>query len=241
MTKGKGRDPGAGNMKKHLNLKDHKERQQPKARRHLGTLEKHKDYVERAKIHHAKDAKVKELRKKAAEKNPEEFHFGMVRGRMDLQSGAHVANADKKTTTDDQKKVNASDIRFLEWRRQQMQRDLMQKAENSVDFSLRTREHTRTSFLYDNESPQATPRGRLVATHTPQRGEAVGLEGPQEERDFAAEDPDDLIRQMDLSHRVGMALRGLRLEQNLISKGRRRLVTMEAGHQVYKWATKRRR
>lgn len=117
----------------------------------------------------------------------------MVRGRMDLQSGAHVANADQKTTTEDQKKVNASDIHFLEWRRQQLQRDLMQKAENTVDFSLRAREHTRTSFLYGNEMPQATL--------APQ----VGMEGPWEERDVA-EDPDDLLRQMELSQRVGMKL-----------------------------------
>ena len=89
MTKGKGRDPGVGGMKKHLNLKDHKERQQPKARRHLGTLEKHKDYAERAKMHHVKEGKIKVLRKKAAEKNPEEFYFGMVNGRAD-DKGAHV-------------------------------------------------------------------------------------------------------------------------------------------------------
>jgi len=59
--------------------REHRERHQPEARRALGLLEKHKDYVVRARNYHAKEARVAQLRKQAANRNPDEFYFGMLR------------------------------------------------------------------------------------------------------------------------------------------------------------------
>lgn len=56
----------------------HKERDQPSARKKLGHLEKHKDYVKRARAFHKREDELKSLKKKAAERNPDEFYFGMV-------------------------------------------------------------------------------------------------------------------------------------------------------------------
>mmetsp|Transcript_12944 Transcript_12944/g.33731 ORF Transcript_12944/g.33731 Transcript_12944/m.33731 type:complete len:266 (+) Transcript_12944:44-841(+) len=65
----------------------YKERAQPKARQHLGLLEKHKDYSLRAKNYNSKQARLKVLREKAAMRNPEEFYFGMVRAKT--KEGVH--------------------------------------------------------------------------------------------------------------------------------------------------------
>ncbi|EHA54433.1 hypothetical protein MCOR27_008952 [Pyricularia oryzae] len=56
----------------------HKERAQPLERKHLGLLEKHKDYSLRAKDFNKKKAYLKTLRQKAAERNEDEFYHKML-------------------------------------------------------------------------------------------------------------------------------------------------------------------
>ncbi|XP_027068494.1 probable U3 small nucleolar RNA-associated protein 11 isoform X1 [Coffea arabica] len=59
----------------------HKERAQPEARKKFGLLEKHKDYVVRAKAYHKKEQALQKLKEKAAFRNPDEFYFKMVKAR----------------------------------------------------------------------------------------------------------------------------------------------------------------
>eukprot|EP00727_Mastigamoeba_balamuthi_P006534 m51a1_g2500 hypothetical protein (242) ;mRNA; r:124837-125650 len=62
----------------------HKERSQPtsRARHGAGFLEKHKDYVERARVFKRKREQILSLKRKAADRNADEFAFGMMRSRM---------------------------------------------------------------------------------------------------------------------------------------------------------------
>ncbi|XP_073015624.1 probable U3 small nucleolar RNA-associated protein 11 [Primulina eburnea] len=57
----------------------HKERAQPHLRRKFGLLEKHKDYVLRAKAYHQKEQTLQKLKEKAALRNPDEFYFKMIK------------------------------------------------------------------------------------------------------------------------------------------------------------------
>ncbi|KAK7363214.1 hypothetical protein VNO77_05347 [Canavalia gladiata] len=59
----------------------HKERPQPSSRKKFGLLEKHKDYVQRARAFHKKEDTLRKLREKAANRNEDEFYFKMVRTR----------------------------------------------------------------------------------------------------------------------------------------------------------------
>lgn len=61
-----------------IQRRNHKERAQPLERSKWGLLEKHKDYSLRAKDHNEKRKRLKILREKAADRNPDEFHFGMM-------------------------------------------------------------------------------------------------------------------------------------------------------------------
>ena len=65
-------------FKNAVRRREHRERHQPAARAGLGLLEKHKDYVQRARNFHAKEARVAALRQKAANRNPDEFYTAMV-------------------------------------------------------------------------------------------------------------------------------------------------------------------
>lgn len=72
----------------------HKERSQPTNRAHLGILEKKKDYKIRAKQYHNKQDELKSLWKKANERNPDEFYFGM--NKSGVKGGRHEKLASVK-------------------------------------------------------------------------------------------------------------------------------------------------
>ncbi|KLO20224.1 u3 small nucleolar RNA-associated protein 11 [Schizopora paradoxa] len=71
-----------------LHRRTHKERSQLSHRSKLGILEKHKDYVLRARDFHSKQDRIRRLKQKASEKNKDEFHFGMVNQRTN--EGIHI-------------------------------------------------------------------------------------------------------------------------------------------------------
>ncbi len=65
------------------------------ARRQYGLLEKKKDYKERADDFHRKEVALRRLRRKAEERNPDEFYFAMekARTRGGVHTKRHVAAA----------------------------------------------------------------------------------------------------------------------------------------------------
>ncbi|KAG9249341.1 putative U3 small nucleolar RNA-associated protein 11 [Calycina marina] len=65
-------------MRNAIQRRNHRERGQPEERAKWGLLEKHKDYSARARDFNVKKAKLKALKQKAAEKNPDEFYHGML-------------------------------------------------------------------------------------------------------------------------------------------------------------------
>ncbi len=58
------------------------------ARRQYGLLEKKKDYKERAQDFHRKEDALRRLRRKAEERNPDEFYFAMEKART--RGGVHT-------------------------------------------------------------------------------------------------------------------------------------------------------
>ena len=74
----------------------HEERSQPLARSHLGLLEKKSDYKLRSRDYHVKQDRLKFMRAKAANRNPDEFYFGMHRSRVDGLS--NMSNSSGRNT-----------------------------------------------------------------------------------------------------------------------------------------------
>lgn len=88
-------------FKNAVRRREHYERHQPAARARFGLLEKHKDYVKRAKNYHGKEARIAELRKKAANRNPDEFYFKMTSGRGTKKGVAQGERAERPRLTAD--------------------------------------------------------------------------------------------------------------------------------------------
>ncbi|KAH0565808.1 hypothetical protein GP486_000800 [Trichoglossum hirsutum] len=82
-------------MRNAIQRRNHRERAQPLERQKWGILEKHKDYSLRARDYNAKQARLKVLREKAAERNPDEFYFGMMSSKTS-RGGQIVADRGNK-------------------------------------------------------------------------------------------------------------------------------------------------
>ncbi|KAL8167590.1 hypothetical protein V2J09_009089 [Rumex salicifolius] len=90
----------------------HKERAQPQARKKFGLLEKHKDYVERARVFHKKEDTLRKLREKAAFRNPEEFYFKMINTKV--VGGVHRAESEaNKYTAEELMLMKTQDIGYV--------------------------------------------------------------------------------------------------------------------------------
>ncbi|KAG5719665.1 putative U3 small nucleolar RNA-associated protein 11 [Termitomyces sp. T112] len=75
-------------LRNSIHRRNHKERSQLAHRTKLGILEKHADYVKRARDYHSKQDKLTRLKQKAAEKNKDEFYFSMRNEKT--KDGVHI-------------------------------------------------------------------------------------------------------------------------------------------------------
>ncbi|KAH0536501.1 hypothetical protein FGG08_006626 [Glutinoglossum americanum] len=100
-------------MRNALQRRNHRERAQPLERQKWGILEKHKDYSLRARDYNAKQARLKILREKAAERNPDEFYFGMMRNKTN-RGGQFVADRGNVALSQDAVRLlKTQDIGYL--------------------------------------------------------------------------------------------------------------------------------
>ncbi|KAJ0406284.1 hypothetical protein P43SY_007072 [Pythium insidiosum] len=97
--------------------REHKERGQPLERKKLGLLEKHKDYVLRARDYNRKQRRLRALQVKASMRNPDEFYFKMSSTRT--ENGVHVSenNHDEQLSAEALKVLKTQDLAYLHHKR----------------------------------------------------------------------------------------------------------------------------
>ncbi|KAM6427623.1 putative U3 small nucleolar RNA-associated protein 11 [Liasis olivaceus] len=101
--------------------RQHRERGQVASRRALGLLEKKRDYRLRADDFHQKRDALRALRRRAQERNPDEFYFRMARARLQ-QDGVHVIRRQEDEDGDapapeQQKLLKTQDLKYVEMKR----------------------------------------------------------------------------------------------------------------------------
>ncbi|GFT41571.1 probable U3 small nucleolar RNA-associated protein 11 [Nephila pilipes] len=95
--------------------REHKERHQPESRKHLGLLEKKKDYKLRSRAFHVNENRLKKLLKKAKNKNPDEFHFHMINS--ETRDGVHYEKEKPEEHSEAQMKLmKTQDLNYINYK-----------------------------------------------------------------------------------------------------------------------------
>jgi U3 small nucleolar RNA-associated protein 11 len=106
-------------MRNAVQRRNHKERAQPLERQKWGLLEKRKDYTKRAKDHNEKKRKLGLLKAKAADRNEDEFYFGMMNSstkngiKVAKRSADNAAGGGKSLSMDVVKLMKTQDVAYL--------------------------------------------------------------------------------------------------------------------------------
>lgn len=137
-------------LKDALKRRSHKERSQPGSRRKYGLLEKKKDYILRARDFHKKESAIKVLRRKAEEKNPDEFYFAMEKART--RNGIHEAPTAEANayTQDELRLMKTQDVGYLTVK-SQTEKKKMERLKQNLHGLSKDAQNTHTVFV-DSES-----------------------------------------------------------------------------------------
>mmetsp|Transcript_3495 Transcript_3495/g.12602 ORF Transcript_3495/g.12602 Transcript_3495/m.12602 type:complete len:259 (-) Transcript_3495:15-791(-) len=233
----------SASLRNAIKRKTHKERSQPASRRKLGLLEKHKDYVERARDYHRKEDAIRVLRGKARDRNPDEFYFKMVNSAT--RDGVHIAGREKanKYTQEQLHLMKTQDVRYVSQKRQVEQRKVekLRAKLHEIDGQAQNRH---TIFVDAEDDVESFPDAELAARSGQRKRGASALGGPlsatmRDETD--ARLPKRVARQKENAYRelrqrsdrlakLKQMESTMTMQKELMGKGRRRkLATGGAG------------
>jgi len=169
--------------------KAHKERSQPAARKHLGLLEKKKDYLERARDFQRKVGRIKDLKKKTLERNPDEFYFGMLSSKT--TGGVHEEQRKDgldKLTHGEIRLMKDQDLTYLQMK-QSVDERRADRLQNDLHLLLDKPINSHTIFVENEQDAAAFNPAAHFGTHPKLAGRAFNRPRKQAEDIGGDEDP----------------------------------------------------
>ncbi|KAK9764669.1 hypothetical protein K7432_007656 [Basidiobolus ranarum] len=142
-------------LRNSVHRRTHRERSQPGARTKLGLLEKHKDYVLRAKDYHSKQNRLKGLREKAYFKNPDEFYYKMINTKT--KKGVHIAERNEQFTAEFLKLLKTQDVNYVTHLR-----DISKKKLGKIKEGLHFLEEEGEEDMEDEEESTPKPTNHVI-------------------------------------------------------------------------------
>jgi len=239
----------------------HKERAQPEGRKRLGLLEKHKDYVERSRDFHKKQNYLKTLKKKAEDRNPDEFYFKMNNSKvvngvhkeikdksLDMSVVQHLKTQDlgyiihKKAVNDKKVEKMKKNLHLIGDKTARSHKIFVDDEKDVESFNLATHFDTTPAL-----AKQAHNRVKLETiekqVETMPRVSAALIKKASEKRSKAYKELDQRVKR---GEKLSGALQKLTTQRNLMGKGSKRKIspsTEDAADEhappVYKWKRER--
>lgn len=132
------------------NQRTHRERHQPEARKDLGLLEKKKDYKLRATDRNEKQETLKLLRKRALNKNPDEFYHHMINSKIESDEHREIDQGED-ISKDQMKLMETQDKSYISMKRTIESNKIrrLQSHLHMIDVADRTK--NKHVFFVDNE------------------------------------------------------------------------------------------
>ncbi|KAJ1722003.1 hypothetical protein LPJ53_003535 [Coemansia erecta] len=244
-------------LKKFAPRREHKERGQLASRKKLGHLEKHKDYVLRARDYNDKQKQLKRLRERAAARNPDEFYFNMQRSQM--VNGQHIEERNEIISPEMQRLMETQDITYIK-----MQRDTNRRKIDSLKSELHLADnHTQseaqhTVFVDTAEEVAAFDPARHFDTLPEFVGRKINrpTRAALEESEIARPSEKDMRRaakarearlrelkeRLEREEQLKRAESEMQIRRALKDKGRKKQVgTDHLGLAIYKWKAERKK
>ena len=237
----------------------HRERAQPQKRRRLGLLEKHGDYVKRARNYESKRKRIEALQRKAADRNPDEFNFGMLKSKT--KNGVHVVRDERgKLSAEMHMLVKTQDLTYATIS-QSREKKKIEKMKANLHFripaGMKKAKHTifvdsvEDAKKFDGAKYFDTTAESLSNTRNRRRKSDLAKDATisipskilqkierRQERAYA-----ELKERTKREKNLSMLRSHLQLHKNLSGKGRRRKIKDAEGNKpaVYKWKMQRSR
>ncbi|TPX37223.1 hypothetical protein SmJEL517_g00859 [Synchytrium microbalum] len=249
----------SSSLRNSVNRRTHRERSQPGARSKLGLLEKHKDYVLRAKDYNSKQKRLAALRDKAYFRNPDEFYYKMMSTKT--KGGVHIAERNEKFSHEFLKLLKTQDQNYVNFQRMVNQRK-MDKLQSDIHIPTpnaasllppipgQQQDEEETDDEDDNEEevvqepkPTRSNKNHIIFVEDADEAKSVAKSLSSS---MASKEPKPIKRPSSLSLELAARqkrdeqLRKMQLEmdlqKNLMGKGARKKVGVDsAGLPTYKW------